>query len=93
MSGSVHLNRWVKDEVHQYRQVMSKDDLPGHKGESFHLYFKEAYFNKKDILSTADGVELIVTKVYKNRWWRRLLRRLGFKLAYCECKLKVKINE
>lgn len=61
--------------------------------QEFTLYLRENYFVKSDILSKQNGTELIVTKVYKNRWWRKLLRWFGFPIAHYQCKIKVKTNE
>jgi len=61
------------------------------KGKTFKLYFEKAYFNKKDILTGPNGIELIVTKVTIN-WWKRFLLWLGFTVSIFEG-IEVKEND
>ena len=50
------------------------------KNKPFILYLSEPWVNKKDILLTRDNFKLKVIKVYKYRWWKKILSRLGFKI-------------
>lgn len=61
--------------------------LPGKKGKTFTIQFENTSFIRKgDVLETSHSVTVMVLKVYKNTWWRKLLRRLGFRVKSFQCK-------
>ena len=51
--------------------------MQGIKGTTFKLHLKAEWFNKGDIISTADDIQLKILKVYKFTWWRKLLFWFG----------------
>lgn len=53
---------------------MTKD-----KFDKFHIYLKEDFFDKGDILRFSNN-ECKVIKTYRGNWFIRLLIRLGFDL-------------
>ncbi len=60
---------------------------PGIGGKPFYLKFDSDYFNKKDIL-VCYNVKCEVVKVYRLTWWRKILRKLGFRVRIFEVKVK-----
>lgn len=56
-------------------------------GKPFYLKFDSDYFNKRDIL-VSSGVKCEVVKVYRLTWWRKILRKLGFRVRIFEVKVK-----
>lgn len=57
--------------------------------EYFYFKFKDTeHFKKGDVLFAGHGNSTMILKVYKNTWWRRALRFIGFKVRINECKFK-----
>ena len=56
--------------------------------EWFYLKFEQDWFKKGDILQGVSCSEVVVTKVYKQTWWRKVLLWLGFKVRMCQVKVK-----
>lgn len=50
-----------------------------HNKQSFYLQLSSQFFKKGDTMISPNGIELLVLKTYKSRWWR-FLRWLGFKV-------------
>lgn len=53
------------------------------KSKPFHLQFADNYWKKGDILSYGGG-KCKVLRIYKDNWWKRLLRK---------CKFKTRVNQ
>jgi len=63
---------------------------PGIKKISFTILLHKDYVaHVGNIISLPDNIEVIVTKVYKRTWWRRLLSWLGIKTKLFNC---IKVN-
>lgn len=55
----------------------------------FYLHFADvSCFKRGDILSPGWGKNCRVLKVYRDVWWRRLLRNWSFKVHINELKIK-----
>jgi len=62
-------------------------DTPGG-GKPFTVTFQEKWFNQNDVLLMGDKpTKLLVTKVRKYTWWRRILLWLGFSITFYEGKV------
>lgn len=66
-----------------------ENSKPCLKNKTFYLQFKKDWFEKNDIIETQSWPRATckVVKVYKNTWWRRLLRKLGFNTRICQIKV------
>lgn len=74
---------------------MSKEQkFPG-SGKEFRIKFKSDCFAENDIITTSmvHSKELVVTKVYRLIWWKKILLWLGFKVKFYEVKVKEIDNE
>lgn len=60
---------------------------PGIKNKTFYILLDGNYFRKKDIIQSS-FIKLIVLKVYKPTWWRKILNKLGFKVKMLGLKVK-----
>lgn len=63
-------------------------DYPGINGKPFYLKFDTLWFKKGECITTGLGVNMVVVKVYKYNWWRKLLIKLGFKVKVGILKVK-----
>lgn len=48
-------------------------------GHSFYLRLSIQPYKKGDILTNPNGVDLLILKTYKSKWWK-FLRWLGFEI-------------
>jgi hypothetical protein len=62
-------------------------NVPGIGGKPFYIKFEKDWVKKGDILNNNYGYQIKVTKVYKYYWWKKILRRLGFKVRWFEAKV------
>lgn len=65
---------------------------PGIGGKPFYIKFDGDYFKKRDIL-VSKSVKCEIVKVYRLTWWRKILRKLGFRVRIFEVKVKPLNNE
>lgn len=64
--------------------------VPGLQDKPFVIKMDRSWLKKGDILAIdTSGSRLIVTKVFKQTWWRKLLLFLGFKVRLLACKVEV----
>lgn len=61
--------------------------LPGNGGKPFYIAFSEDWVKKNHILESSAGKKIKVLKWYKNTWWRRVLRKLGFRVRILQAKV------
>ncbi len=57
-------------------------------GTEIIIQFDKDMFSKKEVLITSTGVQMIVTKVYKYTWWKKILLFLGFRVKFYQVKVK-----
>lgn len=61
---------------------------PGRTGKKpFYIQFDRDWFSKGDVLETDNGAKFEVIKVYRLNWWRKLLRKLGFRVRIFSVKV------
>ena len=53
---------------------------PGINSKPFNLNLPKEWFQKNDILTTSDNINVVVISTPKNVWWRTLLYYMSFKL-------------
>lgn len=67
-------------------------DKSGIEGKPFYIKFDGDYFNKRDIL-VSNSIKCEIVKVYRLTWWKKILRKLGFRVRMFEVKVKPLNNE
>lgn len=55
----------------------------------FIVTFNLPFYNKGDILTTSEGTEMEVVRVYKLTWWKRVLMWFGFPFHSMDLKVKI----
>lgn len=67
--------------------VGAMEDVPGVKGQKFKLLFDRSEFGMGQILETSTGALVQVVDVYKDDWWKKLLRWAGFRMPQYSVKV------
>lgn len=67
------------------------ENKPSIGGEEFKVILNPEEFSKGDILVRQSGARVIVTKVYRYNWWRRVLVYLGYPKVKLFLGVKVKL--
>lgn len=65
----------------EYHSPDTELDCPGIDGQEFKITFGNngSPFGKGDVLTADGGIQVVVTKVYRVTWWKKVLAWLGIK--------------